>query len=218
MGDRMKLWNQVKDVNPAFTKNVNVPGKQPFTNIDTYYLIEMATGHFGSYGKEWGIAEMSWSQDSFGDTTILVLDATFKYPDGEFPISNSLKYTYRSKTNRMIVDEDCRKKLMTNTIGKALSYLGFGASVYQGKWEDSAYVQDLQNAEYRKAHKMKPATKKKLQELVLGTGTNMGKMLQFLGTQFGMEIESIDDMIEEEAKRAIAVLEEKLKRKKDGDN
>jgi len=139
----IEIWNKNSDVNLKFTKKVNVPGKTPFTNIDTYELLRMATEQFGSYGKGFGIKEMSWSERQVEDTTLLVLDSVFFFPGGEFPYRTSLKSIYKAKAGYMVIDEDAPKKLITNTIAKCLSMIGFGASVYLGLWEDEIHMNEL---------------------------------------------------------------------------
>jgi len=143
MSENLTLWNEVRKVDPKFTKDVNAPGKQPFTNIDTYHLIETATKHFGAYGKGFGLKDLNIDEVHLGDTIIAKLHGTFFYPDGSFPVYNALKLVYKTKQGYDKVDEDAYKKIITNTIGKALSYLGFGADVYMGKFEDAAYVQEV---------------------------------------------------------------------------
>ncbi len=141
--ENLKLWNNNQDVDIKFTKKVNVPGKQPFTSIDTYELIRMATKEFGEYGKGFGIKSMVWKEQEFGETVLLTLDALFFFDGGEFPIRNSLKQVYKTKSGYLMVDEDAPKKIMTNTIAKALSYLGFGASAYLGMFEDDNYINEM---------------------------------------------------------------------------
>ena len=139
----LELWDKVSKTDPKFTKKVNVTGKPAFTNIDTYYLIEKATEQFGSYGKGFGISSMEWSDMTIGDTVLLSVDAVFFYPDGSFPIRNSMKLSYMTKQNYIKIDEDAPKKLMTNTIAKALSYIGFGVDIFLGKYEDANYVNEM---------------------------------------------------------------------------
>lgn len=139
----IEIWNKVADVDMRFTKKVNVPGKTPFTNIDTYELIRMATEQFGSYGKGFGIKAMEWSEKQVEDTTLLILDCVFFFPDGEFPYRTSIKSIYKAKAGYMMIDEDAPKKIITNTIAKCLSMIGFGASVYLGMFEDESYVSEM---------------------------------------------------------------------------
>lgn len=141
--ETLALWNDVFDVDPKMTKQVRVNGKQPFTNIDTYELIRMATEQFGEYGKGFGLRDLSWSYRQFDKTEITSLDVTFFFPEGEFQYRNELKSAYMTQKGYMMIDEDAPKKIITNTIAKCLSMLGFGASVYMGKFEDQEYMAEL---------------------------------------------------------------------------
>jgi len=139
----LKLWEAVQDVDLKFTKQVNVSGKPNFTNIDTYELIRMATEQFGSYGKGWGIKDMSWSSRTVGETTQDILDVIFFFPGGEFPYRNILTSIYKTKSGYLKIDDDSAKKLQTNTIAKCLSLIGFGSSIYRGQFEDAGYMAEL---------------------------------------------------------------------------
>ncbi len=145
MGDKSTLWHTVKKIDPRYTKQVTTAGRQPFTNIDAYHLIEKATEQFGAYGGGWGIKEMSLDEVSMGDTALIKLTGTFFYPAGAFPVVNAIKLQYKTSKGYSKIDEEAYKKVVTNTIGKALSYLGFGADVYMGKFEDAAYVEEVAN-------------------------------------------------------------------------
>ena len=143
MSDNLKLWNDTKTIDPKYTKSVEASGKQPYTNIDAYHLIETATKHFGTYGAGFGFRDLSIDEVPLGDTVLLKLHGTFYYSGGEFPVFNALKLQYKTSKGYTKIDEDAYKKIITNTISKALSYLGFGADVYMGKFEDATYVQEI---------------------------------------------------------------------------
>jgi len=143
MSDNLKIWNAVKTVDPKYTKEVKDAGRQPFTNIDAYYLIERATEQFGLYGKGFGLTDMVIDEVAVGTTTLIKLKATFFHPSGSFQMCNAMKLSYTTSKGYAKVDEDAYKKIITNTISKALSYLGFGADVYMGKFEDADYVREV---------------------------------------------------------------------------
>ena len=94
-------------------------------------------------GKGFGLKELHMDEVHLGDAILVKLKAVFFYPAGEFPIYNAMKLLYKTQKGYERVDEDAYKKLITNTLSKALSYLGFGADVYMGKFEDAAYVQEV---------------------------------------------------------------------------
>jgi len=150
--ENLQLWNKVQDVDIKFTKQVRVAGKQPFTNIDTYELIRMGTEQFGEYGKGFGIKSMEWSEKVVEDTTLLILDVVFFFEGGEFPYRNSLKSVYRTQKGYMMIDEDAPKKLITNTVAKCLSMIGFGASVFLGMFEDENYINEMMSSQVTLIH------------------------------------------------------------------
>jgi hypothetical protein len=82
---------------------------------------------------------LSWT---FVDTKMAMLQATFKYPGGEFPITNAINYVRGDKT-----DDDFAKKCETDTITKSLSRLGFNADVFLGRFDDQKYI-DSMNEKY----------------------------------------------------------------------
>ena len=75
---------------------------------------------------------------SRSDPKELAIEADFWFNyDGEhrhFPVSTEMAYK---------VGNDTRKKLMTDATTKALSFLGFNADVFMGRFDDSKYVEAL---------------------------------------------------------------------------
>ena len=112
------------------------------SHIDTYYLIEQATKVFGFYGKAFGLKDITYEYMDIEETKVCIIHAVFFFPDGEFPITNSDKMVYKTKSGYAMIDTDIFKKLETNTLAKALSKIGFGADVYRGKFEDSGYIDE----------------------------------------------------------------------------
>ena len=94
---------------------------------------------------------------SWCDTNRISRYKVIKELSNEYPVTwicESLEITRRSYykwLNRKDTDNDKMnkelvefiKKLETNTISKALSRLGFGADVFLGKFDDSRYIQEL---------------------------------------------------------------------------
>ena len=219
MSDKKTIWDKNFNIDPKFTKNVRVQGRQPFTNIDTYYLLKVATEQFGSYGTGFGINKMEWSEREFKDgTVIMTLDAEFFYVNDDkksvFPIRNSLKYGYSTKNGYYKIDEDVPKKLMTNTIAKALSYLGFGASVYMGMYEDFAYINEV-SADFTY---ISNEQRVELSKLIQETDTDLIKFNKSFG------IAKLSDLPISQHNKALAMLNSKkakmkrVKRDEDSNN
>lgn len=137
----LNLWNAVEKTNPKYTTGINPFGKK-ITAISAQYQIKKATEQFGVYGESWGFNSIEFDY-SLSNIGLVVLKAVFFFPNGEFPISNSIKlYIDAAQTK---VDDNFAKKIETDTLTKALSKLGFNADVFMGKFDDLRYVDEMKN-------------------------------------------------------------------------
>lgn len=127
--NNLELWESVEETDPKYVKRVEY-GARVFDAVDAYYRLKLATELWGPYGKTWGLYDIQY----LFHENLAVIKGVFKYPGGEFPISNSIK-----------VDTEFAKKIETDTITKALSRLGFCADVYMGRFEDDAYVSEVKH-------------------------------------------------------------------------
>lgn len=143
--ENLKLWKSVEKTHPDMTKEVGY-GKRKYTTIDPQWQLRVATALWGPYGKAWGLRKLECNtvETHDGDdkgrfvVSSVFLKAEFFYPvDGKevsFEIWND---------DRFRAGDVTLKKLVTNTRSKALSWLGFSADVFLGKFDDNDYVKDL---------------------------------------------------------------------------
>jgi hypothetical protein len=142
--DNLELWHKVEKTNPKYTKNANVKGNR-ITSIAPQYQIMNVTEQFGIYGKEWGFKDLKIDYTLANTLGLAVLNATFFFPNGEFPIINSISlFMDNAKTK---IDDNFAKKLETDALTKAISKLGFNADIFMGKFDDQRYVNEI-NAEF----------------------------------------------------------------------
>jgi len=138
--DNLKLWKSVEKTNPAYTKNANVGGNK-ITSISPQFQIMNVTEKFGSYGKTWGFKNIELDYSLVERLDLVVFKANFFYPEGEFPIINSIKlFMDNAKTK---VDDNFAKKIETDALTKAISKLGFNADIFMGKFDDVRYVEEM---------------------------------------------------------------------------
>lgn len=161
--DNLELWHKVEKTNPKYTKNAKVGGNA-ITAIAPQYQIMNVTEQFGSYGSTWGFKdiELDYSlvtvpfrrektegvypnkkvvgmEDAY--MGLVVFKAIFFYPDGEFPIINSISlFTNNDMTK---IDDNFAKKIETDALTKAISKLGFNADIFMGKFDDQRYVEEM---------------------------------------------------------------------------
>ena len=150
MTDNMKLWNSVEKTDPAHTKKVKFG--RGFTAIDPHSQVMNATKAFGPAGEGWGWNVMRVEYTVTNDVAILVGlwvkdDTTFLMPSnsecnpGIQQWGQASLYIDAAESKK---DTDAFKKAMTDGLTKWLSYLGFNADVFLGKFDDNKYVQQRQ--------------------------------------------------------------------------
>ena len=165
----LDLWKSVEKTDEAFTKKAK-KGAHHFTSISPTYQFKKATEVFGSYGQGWGIDTESekFSTMEIGDTILINYDAVLYYPDGKFPIHATEKLAYKTQgaSSYLKVDDEARKKVVTNAITKGLSMLGFNADIFMGLFDDIEYVANLRiESSIDKANDKDEEVNKQQQEL-----------------------------------------------------
>lgn len=135
----MEIWDKVEKTNPDVTSKVNQRGG--FTAIDAYSQIKKATEVFGPVGEGWG-----WTLGApiFPPNDTVMIEVTVWHGNREkfIPVFGQKKLNTKNGP-----DEDAMKKAVTDGITKALSYLGFNADVFLGKFDDNKYVEEREEEE-----------------------------------------------------------------------
>jgi hypothetical protein len=147
--ENMKFWDSVKKTDPKRVKAIT--GKQYKGNSpQPYYLVERMTESFGMCGIGWGINIINERMERLTDTDVLhvaVVELWYKQGDavGKITQIGQTKACYKTSSGGMLVDEDAPKKSVTDAMTKCMSYLGFAGDIFSGQWDDSKYVQELNN-------------------------------------------------------------------------
>lgn len=157
MDNNMKIWDQVQETDPKFTKPEGNSGR---TSINGTYMFKKATEIFGPVGIGWGyeIAEERFDDCApfkdpvtqeiiYSQSHTIKLKFWYKQDDqkGEIPSFGHTKYRYltRGANPYVVVDEEAPKKSLTDAIKKALSMLGFSGDVFMGEYDNREYVEEL---------------------------------------------------------------------------
>lgn len=200
----MELWNQVCETDPAITTKVDLRGG--FTAICAQAQRKRATELWGPYGINWGLSECHFCNihNSEGKVVEIGLDARFVFPTGgTFPISSDIEYK---------PGNDTRKKLMTDCITKALSMLGFNSDVFEGKFDDNKYVEELK----RKRNQVPVNPKAEMARILTGlkgsapTKDEYGAVFGLLGAAMNLD-GRVDDA---EVVKTLAKLKERMAKDK----
>ncbi len=142
MENNMKLWESIQETDPEKTKGFSRKGGFKGTSIKPYYLIMRATEVFGPLGMGWGFEEKEHLISGgvwFSKVTLwYVLEGKL----GRIEQWGATEFTGKNK-NGEFIDEEAAKKSVTDAVTKCLSYLGFGADVHMGLFDDDKYVTEL---------------------------------------------------------------------------
>lgn len=159
--NNLDLWSAVEKTDPKHTKKVTFG--RGFTAIDPYYQIKCATEQFGAAGEGWG-----WEVvrvEEFREIASLGLLIRLWHGNRENYIEQWGQGSFYTDNNKTKADHDVLKKATTDGITKCLSYLGFNADVFTGKFDDNKYVQQM-NAEFREQISPEPINQEKVRNAV----------------------------------------------------
>lgn len=152
MKDNLTLWDAVQQTDPKYTKGIT--GKQfNGTSINPMYLTRKATEQFGPMGKGWGVESLDTVTEQIGTTTLYSEHVLLWYMQGEERCSvsqwASVKVAYVTAKEKLLVDDEARKKCRTNATSKCLSLLGFSADIWLKYYESPEYVNQMQKEHER---------------------------------------------------------------------
>lgn len=172
----LELWNKVEKTNPKYTKQANIGGNK-ITSIAPQYQIMNVTEQFGIYGKTWGFKNIELDYTLASEFNLIVFKGIFFYPDGEFPIINSIKmFMDNAKTK---IDDNFAKKLETDALTKAISKLGFNADIFMGKFDDVRYVEDMKK-EFAESSQIPKLNDKQIEKLLTGSKEEIKKYIDLI--------------------------------------
>lgn len=147
--DNLEHWNRFADIDPKFTKPIT--GKQyKGTSPNPQYVIRCLTEMFGPVGQGFGWRVMAEEFREIGGETLHWCRIEFWHTDRANVVESygQTKAAYVTSGGKQMVDEDAPKKSLTDAIIKAASWVGIGANIFLGRWDDQKYVAHVE-AEYK---------------------------------------------------------------------
>lgn len=159
--ENMSLWDRVEKTDPKHTKKVSFG--RSFTAIDPYYQIKCATEQFGPAGEGWGWEVVQLEE--FIKTASVALKIRLWHGSRDNWIEQWGQSGLFVDAKQTKPDHDVMKKATTDGITKCLSYLGFNADVFTGKFDDNKYVQQV-SAEFSQQVDTKPIDKTKIDNAI----------------------------------------------------
>lgn len=150
MPDNTRLWDALGKTDPAHTKGFKRAGGFSGTAIKPMWAFQRMTEHFGPIGEGWGVNEPSFQVVPGCDGEVLVY-CTVSVWYAVDKDTRSLPFhgvggdkVVVKQSSGLRSDDEAFKKAYTDAIGNALKLIGVGADVHMGLFDDSKYVQEME--------------------------------------------------------------------------
>lgn len=159
--DNLRIWNAEERTDPKFTKEITGKSYRG-TSPNPTYIVKRLTAAFGPVGWGWGYRVLRFEEVVDGDAAVNFAHIEFwYYPFGRadaaeqrravFEQVGATQLAYTTSKGKRMVDEDARKKSLTDAITKAASHIGIAGDIFLGRYDDSKYVAELRQDEARSA-------------------------------------------------------------------
>lgn len=145
--NKMALWGALEATDPDYTKRFD-KGTYKGTSINPVYIFKSLTEQFGACGIGWKYDVLTSEHVFLQDGQVLSLvDVDFYYMyEGKWsaPIRGSGgDFIVRLTKNGLKVDDDGRKKAITDALTNATRLIGKSADIHMGLYDKDDYRVDL---------------------------------------------------------------------------
>lgn len=140
--DNLKLWDALGKTDPKHTKSFSRAGGFKGTALKPIWIVKRLTELFGPVGEGWGMGEPTFTTATTNDGEMLVY-CTVKCwhtdPHNAFFGVGGDKVVAK-RSSGFFADDEAFKKAFTDAVGNAFKFLGVGADIHMGQFDDSKYV------------------------------------------------------------------------------
>jgi hypothetical protein len=149
MVDNLRHWNSLGITDPDQTKGFHRSGGFRGTAIKPIWIVQRMTEEFGPCGEGWGINEPEFTIEHAQDESLVFCTVAVWYGPEKHTLYGVGGDKFRSLVKRgkpdeyTQTDDEAFKKAFTDAVNNALKFLGVGADVHMGLFDDSKYVEEL---------------------------------------------------------------------------
>lgn len=200
------LWDALGKTDPNHTKGFKRSGGFSGTALKPMWVWQRLTEKFGPMGTGWGCDKPEFQTMPGAGQEMLVYCTVA----GWYIHNNERAVVFGVGGDKVIAayskgpssDDEAFKKAYTDALMNAFKFIGVGADVHMGRFDDNKYVQQLQE-EFTPAITQEEASE--IEGKILDTGTDKDKFLSWAGVS---EITAIPATLYDEA---IKLLDKKRK-------
>ena len=142
--DNRKLWDRLGKTDPIHTKSFKRTGGFSGTAIKPMWAYKRMTEEFGPCGKGWGINKPEFELQHMDEDVLVFCTVSVWHEEPEQLTWGVGGDRIRSKNRHgLYVDDEAYKKAFTDAVTNALKFIGVGADVHMGMYDDNKYVNAL---------------------------------------------------------------------------
>jgi hypothetical protein len=141
----LEIWDKLRRVDPVHSKPFQRAGGFRGTAVKPSEQERLMTETFGPIGFGWGMTKPEYEIVNLGNEVLVycTVGAWYRWNGEKSDIfwgeGGDKIATVRAKTGEVAVDDEARKKSLTDALGNALKRLGMAADIHLGRWDDSKY-------------------------------------------------------------------------------
>lgn len=149
------IWDALKTTAPEATRAFDRGGFKG-TAIQPIWMVKRMTEEFGACGQGWGINEPRFQIEHTEDDTLVYCTVSVWHGTRENLLwgvgGDKVRQTFKKGKPDAYTktDDEAFKKAYTDAVSNALKYLGVGADVHMGLFDDSKYVEKANSAEQKR--------------------------------------------------------------------
>jgi hypothetical protein len=146
----LRIWSTLGKTDPKHTKGFSRAGGFSGTAIKPIWITQRLTEMFGPCGIGWGFEVPQFKLVEAAGEILVYCTATAWYIDGgtqHFVYGVGGDKVLTQRKSGPFCDDEAFKKAFTDALGNAFKFIGVGADVHIGLFEDSKYLAEV-NAEF----------------------------------------------------------------------
>lgn len=148
----LRIWDELSKTDPRHTKPFKRAGGFSGTALKPIWIVKRLTEQFGPCGEGWGIEQPDFQVVPGFNNEVLVYctvrcwhgspDRAFYGVGGDKVITHIKANDKFNRPERWESDDEAFKKAFTDAVNNAFKFVGVGADIHMGQFEDNKYVQD----------------------------------------------------------------------------
>jgi len=147
----LAVWNALAKTDPAHTKQFQRAGGFRGTALKPMWVWQRLTEQFGPFGEGWGCDEPTFQIVPAGDELLVFSTVSGWHGNPESKVWGVGGDKVVSLTkNGPRADDEAFKKAFTDALMNAFKFLGAGADIHMGLFDDNKYVEAV-NQEFRES-------------------------------------------------------------------